>query len=263
MRNLFLRQGKVLLVLLILFLAVFIGFNFWLSNKYVVPIIMYHSIDSPHLLSGTVVNPENFERQLNFFKKHNYDVISLNELVTSLLEKKKLPRNSIVITFDDGYADNYSNGFRILKKYGFPATIFIITNLIDRPGYLTWRQLREMERFGITIGSHTLDHVYLPGVPLNWQSHQIKESKKVIEKNLGHPIDYFAYPSGGFSDGTKDVVIEAGYKGACTTNRGNKRFNEDVYELKRVRFSNKENELSMWAKLSGYYNLLRVLKEGN
>lgn len=256
-----LRQRKALTVFLVLLLVIFISFHLWLSGKYVVPIIMYHSIDKPHRYSGIVVDPGRFENQMNYLKKHRYNVISLDTLVTAIREKKQLPRNSVVITFDDGYEDNYANAFGILKKYKFPATIFVITSLVDHSGYVTWEQLREMGKYGITTGSHTIDHVNLPGVPLEWQSHQIKDSKKIIEKKLGQRIDYLAYPGGGFSDGTKDIVIEAGYKGACTTNRGNKRFNEDVYELKRVRFSNKDYDFSIWGKLSGYYNFFRVLKD--
>ena len=253
----------VVVIIVFLLLAASIGYRIYLHNKYVVPIIMYHSIDNPHHFSGIVVSPDHFRKQIKYLKKHRYNVISLDRLVTAIKEKKSLPKNSVVITFDDGYEDNYTNAFSILKEYNFPATIFVIVNLVGHEGYVTWEQLREMGKYGITTGSHTLDHVHLPGVPLEWQSHQIKDSKKIIEEKLGHKIDYLAYPSGGFSDGTKDIVEEAGYKGACTTNRGNKRFNEDVYELKRIRFKDKDTGLVMWMKLSGYYNLFRVLKEPN
>ena len=259
------RKYKFRIIFFILCLLVVSSFSYfiWLQDKYVVPIIMYHSVDKPHHFSGIVISPEHFDKQMKFLKKHKYYVVSLDELVVAIKEKKNLPKNSVVITFDDGNEDNYTNAFGILKKYGFPAIIFVITDLIGHDGYLTWEQLREMEKSGITVGSHTLSHVHLPGVPLEWQSRQIKESKKVIEEKLGHPIYYFAYPSGGFSDGTKDLVEEAGYKAACTTNRGNDRFNQDVYELKRIRFKDKDSEIAMRFKLSGFYNFFRVLKEPN
>ena len=254
---------RIILALLMAMAILIGGYSIWLSDKYVVPIIMYHSIDYPHHLSGVVVSPENFQRQLKYLKKHRYNVISLEALVKAITEKRKLPKNSVVITFDDGYEDNYTYAFKYLKEFNFSATIFVITDLIGKEGYLTWDQLREMEGYGITIGSHTTSHMYLPGTPLSWQEYQIKESKSMLEGKLGHPIDYFAYPSGGFSDGTKDIVQGAGYQAACTTNRGNKRFNEDIYELKRIRFKDKDSALAMWGKLSGYYNFFRVLKEPN
>ena len=161
------RKRKAIFVLFILFTVITGSYSIWLSDQYVVPIIMYHSIDNPHHLSGIVVSPHNFRKQLKFFKKHKYNVISLDMLVAALKEKKRLPKKSVVITFDDGYEDNYTNAFPILKEFGFPATIFVITDLISTEDeYLTWDQLREMEKHGITIGSHTLDHIYLPGVPI-------------------------------------------------------------------------------------------------
>ncbi len=258
------RRVKKIIAVIILFLIIAIGsFHVWLQDSYVVPIIMYHSVDNPRHLSGIVVSPSSFRQQMDFLKRNDYHVISLDALITAKREKRHLSKNNVIITFDDGYDDNYTYAFPVLKEYGFPASIFVITNLIGKPGYLTWEELKEMEKSQITIGSHTVDHVYLPGVPLDWQSYQIKESKRVLEEKLGHTIDFFAYPSGGFSDGTKDIVEAAGYRAALTTNRGNKRFNEDVYELKRVRFKDKDSSLGLWAKLSGFYNLFRVLKEPN
>ncbi len=253
-------------ILIIVFLTIIIAagiFYVWLSRQYVIPVIMYHSVDNPRHYSGIIVSPNSFRKQMEFLRKRKYNVISLKEMVDIIKSRKHLLKKSVVITFDDGYVDNYTHAYPILKEYDFPAAIFVIANLVDKKGYVTWDELREMEKSGITIGSHTLDHVYLPGIPSDWQSHQIVDSKKMIEKNLGHRIDYFAYPSGGYSDGTKDLVEQAGYQAACTTNRGNDRFNRDLYELKRVRFKDKDLEIVMWFKLSGYYNFFRILKEPN
>ncbi len=258
-----LKTKKTLgLIALLIFVAMGI-FSLSLSDKYTVPILMYHSITVSEKLMNNVVSPKSFEYQMGFLKRHHYHVIGLDELVEATETHKSLPHNTAVITFDDGYIDNYTNAFPILKKYNFPATIFVITEAVDENGYLTWKQIREMEKFKIKFESHTCNHVYLPGTSLKIQQHEIEQSKKTLEEKLGHPIHFLAYPSGGFTDKIVEILKSAGYKAACTTNRGYNRFNQDLYELRRIRFNDDDNifDIPLWAKLSGYYNLFRTLKK--
>lgn len=254
---------KSLKVTFVVFLVSVLGFFIWLSDKHAVPILMYHSIHITEGATGIVVDPQSFAKQMNFLRKNGYRVISLDALVTAIKSNQNPPRNSVVITFDDGNADNYQQAFPQLKKHGFPAIIFVIASTVGQKDYVTWAQLKEMEQFGVTAGSHTLDHVYLPGAAKDVQRHQITESKKVIERNLGHSIDYIAYPSGGFTNDIKAMVQQAGYRGACTTNRGYTTLNRDIYELKRIRLKSNESNISLWMKLSGYYTLFKTPREPN
>jgi len=122
-----------------------------------------------------------------------------------------------------------------------------------------------MLRDGFSFGGHTRHNMYLPGItdPVQLVD-EIAGCKTEIEENLGQTIDYYCYPTGGFTAQVKRIVRESGYKGACTTNRGTARFNTDVYELKRVKVTNADmtRPLSFRAKLSGYYNLFRSTKRG-
>lgn len=241
----------------IVFLAVL---AFWcgISNKYVVPIVMYHHVGYAQKPDKNTVSPEIFESQIAFLKKNKYRVIPLGEVVMAIKEKRNLPKQSVVITFDDGYEDNYTNAFPILKQYGFPATIFVITDIIGTSGQLTIGQMKEMLNTGIEMASHTQGHPYLPEQSSERQKKEIFESKRVLQESLGIPVRHISYPSGGFNEQIKTFVKEAGYEGACTTNRGFARLNEDEYELKRIRLSNQDNkELFLWFKLSGYYNFFR------
>jgi peptidoglycan/xylan/chitin deacetylase (PgdA/CDA1 family) len=250
-------------IAIIVVLCVIVFTTYWVEfqGKYVVPIIMYHSVSSEENLSENKCNSVSekvFKYQMEFLKRHQYNVISLDALVSAIKERKPLPHNSVVLTFDDGYADNYSCAFPILKQYGFPATIFIAPRLIGNKGYLTWEQVKEMDAGGVSFGSHTLSHAYLPDLSLGQQKREIVVSKKIIENQLGHRINNFCYRSGGFTDLIKEQVRKAGYLSACTTNRGYRRFNRDVYELKRIRLGSKDKTASyLWVKLLGYYNLLR------
>lgn len=238
------------------------GFLFWLSDKHTVPIMMYHQVIYREDPQSNWVSPQNFEWQMAYLAKHNYHVIPLSELVAATKAGRTLPRKSVVITFDDGYENNYFHAYRILKKYGFPAIIFVPSDQVSNAdGYLKWEQIREMIAGGIDIGSHTRTEAYLPDLTVEQQRDEIRESKRILERNLGIPIDYFAYPIGGFSEEIKDITRGAGYKAACATNRGYDPLNKDVYELNRIRFSDKDNRPDyLWIKLSGFYNLFRKAK---
>ncbi len=247
-------------IIRVLIISLLIIFCIWLYKPaYTVPILTYHSIGYQDDL--ITVTPENFDRQLTYLKRHHYKVISLDRLVDDIKRHKRFNRKSVVITFDDGREDNYTYAYPILKKYHFSVTIFLATNLIsNKPGFLTWDEVRTMSENGISFGAHTRNHVFLASIASGdklWD--EIAGAKKAVEQNIKKPVDYFSYPFGAFNEKVKLVVEKAGFKGACTTNVGPKRLNEDVYTLKRIRVKNTDTDkfLSFWAKLSGYYNLFR------
>ena len=255
---------NISLVLITVLIIGSIGFTFWLRDRYVVPILMYHHVGTP---SGkwrlNSVSEKSFERQMAFMKRHGFQIISFDDLVEGIKKGHQFTRNTVVLQFDDGYEDNYKYAFPILKKYGFPATVFLVSDRIGTPDFLTWDQVKEMEKYNFVAGAHTRHHAYLPRLSLIQAQDEIAGSKKVIEDHLGHSIHYFCYPSGGFTEDVKRLVKEAGYKAAVTTNRGKDKFNVDLYELKRVHMNNADGRYSgliLWFKLSGYYNLFRHSK---
>ena len=251
------RKRPLVLFLVIILLGVF--YFLWLAPRYTTPILMYHNIGYED--GSFFVTPENFTKQIEYIKKNGYKVITLDELVRSIKDKRRLKRNKVVITMDDGYKDNFKYAYPVLKEFGFPATIFLVTDLIgNKKNFLSWDEVRVMSKDSISFGGHTKTHFYLGSVKDKKVAlEEVAGSKKAIEKKIGVPADYFCYPAGGFNEMVKEVVVEAGYKGACTTNRGLARFNSDIYELKRVKVTNSDTikPFSFWAKLSGYYNLFR------
>ena len=256
------RKIPFLTFLVIIILGVF--YFFWFIPKYTVPILMYHSIR--YEKGSFFVSPENFVKQMEYIKKNGYEVISLDELVKSTRNKKPLKKNKVVITFDDGYKDNFQYVYSVLRRFGFPATIFLITDFIGKnPSFLSWNEVILMSKDGISFGGHMKTHLYLGSMQDEKVAfEEISGSKKAIEEKIGMPADYFCYPSGGFCQRAKELVAQAGYKGACTTNRGFAKFNRDVYELKRIKVTNSDmtKPFSFWMKLSGYYNVLRKEKRG-
>lgn len=240
---------------------------FWLTPKYTVPILAYHSIN--YGKGSHFVNPENFAKQMEYIKEKGYEVITLDELARGIQGKKRFKRNKVVITFDDGYRDNFKYAYPVLKKMGFSAIIFLISDYVtdykeDKERFLNWDEIKVMLKNNIFFGSHTKTHFYLGDAKdEKVMLEEIAGSKKAIEQKIGVPVEYFCYPTGGFNARVKEIVKEAGYKGACTTNRGFARFNSDVYELKRIKVTNSDlvKPFSFRMKLSGYYNLFKRSKD--
>lgn len=246
-------------LIIILVALVILSIIIWVRPFYVVPILNYHSVNITKFTDTPTVKLEVFAKQMEFIHKRGYKVISLDDYIKQRLAGKRLI-NTVVITFDDGYADNYTNAFPVLKRYHFPATIFvIIKHLNQHPRFLTLMQIKEMEKENISFGSHTIDHFYLPAeIEEEELKVEIFDSKKILEQKLGRPVDYFCYPLGGYNEKIKQLVKEAGYRVATTTNRGTDKLNKDIYALKRIKMSPASLPgLVLWFKLSGYYNLFQ------
>ncbi|MBU1869987.1 MAG: polysaccharide deacetylase family protein [Candidatus Omnitrophica bacterium] len=259
------KRRRVIIILGIVF-AVALSFCAFLRRQYVVPIIMYHSVEkTPQPENRIRVSAATFERQMRFLRQRHYNVISLEALGNLIREKRKIPPRTIAITFDDGYRDNFIYAFPILKKYNFPATIFIIVNEVGRQqeDRLSWEEIKIMQDSGlITIGSHCLG----PEPLINIKSEkdlrkEIFDSKKILEEKLGRKVDIFSYPGGMFNQHIRQLVIDAGYKIAVGTNPGKDYPDDDIFVLKRLRISeNAENLFVFAVETSGYYTFMKENK---
>jgi len=205
-------------------------------------VLNYHKIDNMHI--SLSVKPEDFERQMKYLTEHNFHSITPQELYAALVDGTELPENPVLITFDDGYMDNYTNAYPILKKYGLKATIFVITGFLDRaqPGYFTWGQAAEMEASGlINIESHTVTHTSLTDLTEEQVKMELERSKNDIERRLGKQVDFLAYPTGTYNLHIAALVKEAGYKGAFTVKYGNVDRASNVFAIERVPVFHTEN----------------------
>ncbi len=242
-------------------------FYMYLKTQYVVPILMYHHVNNNRDASSVLTVKEKiFSRQMDFLYRHKYNVISLEKLVDLVNSKSNIPRNTVVITFDDGWEDNYSIAFPILKKYNLPATIFVVADLVDIDGgMVSTVNMKEMIDSGlIEIGSHTLTHACLNKLDSMLAiKKEIADSKKALEQKLGREIKFISYPVGGFSPLVKRVTIEAGYKGAVSVNPGKDYPSNDIYGLKRLRISKSSNNMFVfWFETSGLYTWLKEHRGG-
>lgn len=189
--------------------------------------MMYHHIgvleDPQEEQFPFTIRPEMFERQLLFLKANGYTLISLTELETACKAGRSSVKKPVLLTFDDGHADNYFNLFPLLKKYNVPALIFLITDRVGTDGYLTWQQVQEMQQSGlVSFGSHSCSHRRLRSLPDEEIVQELTQSKRVLEDKLGHPVTAFCYPfgAGGFDKRVRPQVFKAGYLFDFSTKKG-------------------------------------------
>ena len=203
-------------------------------------VLNYHKVDDTFI--SLAVRPDDFDKQMQYLSDNGYNTITPDELYDSLAGNKELPENPVLITFDDGYEDNYTNAYPILKKYGFKGTIFVISSFLGKnKNYITWDQAREMDADGINIESHTVDHKSMTDLTDDELREELVASKKKIEEELGHPIGYMAYPTGTYNLHIAQLVKEAGYKAAFTIKYGNVDKASNIYALERVPIFHTEN----------------------
>jgi peptidoglycan/xylan/chitin deacetylase (PgdA/CDA1 family) len=191
-----------------------------------VPILMYHYIrsdpgpDDP-VGQGLSVSPELFAEQLGYLAEQGYSTLTMAELADVWEGRRSLPSKPIVLTFDDGYRDFYTNAWPILQEYGFSATVYVFNAVIDQPDYLTRDMILELDASGkVDFGSHTIHHPDLPGLSDADAEEEIIGSKRALEELLGHPVRTFCYPHGNYTERDVALVNAAGYALAVTTEWG-------------------------------------------
>lgn len=257
------RKYKRLTGVIIVFFVALLLFSVFLRQKYVVPILMYHSIH-PVPVAGRMltVSPAAFDRQMRFLKTRHYNVVSLERIAELIKNKQNIPPRTVAITFDDGYKDNFLYAFPILRKYGLLATMFIITNEVGRQqnDRLTWEEIKIMRDSGLVeFGSHCLGPEPLTKIASEESvKNEIFGSKKVLEDKINMPVNVFSYPEGRFNKKIRQMVIDAGYQAAVATNPGRQYDKEDIFALKRLRISeNARNMFVFWFEVSGFYTFLK------
>ena len=200
-----------------------------------VPILMYHSInDVPVDQEQLSVRPGDFEDQIKYIKDNGYTTITFDELKNASKYKKP-----IMITFDDGYVDNYTLAYSILKKYSCKATVFMVTGYINSPGFLSNRQLSEMSDL-VSFQSHTVTHKKLDALNKNDLLNELRKPKEEIEKITHKPVIALAFPEGAYNKNIIDAVSK-NYDYAVTTKSGYYFSDSTKYEIKRIAVSRMES----------------------
>lgn len=231
-------------------------------------ILMYHMV-SPHKKGAKFnklrVTPENFERQIEYLSENGWHSFTMSELIE---QKESLPPKSIAITFDDGYEDNYTIAFKILQKYNFKATIYLVVDRFDNDWSvhrkstnvsgelknepkLRDEQIREMLESGlIEIGAHSMTHQNFRKLTLGKTLVEIEKSQDEIEATFNIECKSFAYPFGFYKDNDWKLVKKSRFSSAVTTDKGIDNLKEaNPYLLKRITISGSDNFFAFLLKL--------------
>lgn len=259
------NKRKIYIIPVILLIIMAIGAGIFINKRPGVPVLMYHMIsdwDTPRPLAVSV---KDFERQMWYLKKRGYTVIPLERLLDYLQSEKPLPKKTVVLTFDDGYEDMFLNAVPILKKYNYPATVFLPSNLIGKENIwdikrgkptatiLRQEQIQQMMENNISFQAHTCNHVVLTDVPLSTAKKEIFNSKIQLEEVTKRHVNVFCYPSGKYSSEIKNLVQQAGYSYAFTTQEGLVNKDDDSYLLKRLRINGTYSLMDFILKLEFFH----------
>ncbi|HHX43461.1 MAG TPA: polysaccharide deacetylase family protein [Chloroflexi bacterium] len=231
------------------------------SRRLRVPILMYHYLSAPPPGADSIrrelsVAPEQFAEHLHYLREAGYETITLHDLSLALQIGHPLPERPIIITFDDGYRDNYEHAFPLLKAYGFTATFFLITGHLDEghEAYMTWDQVIEMHAAGMDMEAHGHTHVVLSGRDVDYLVWQMLGAKEAIEARTGEPVRFFCYPSGKYDDLAIRVLHSAHYWGAVTVHLGVEHSSDAMFTLARLRVPGGCSAARLAAMLDAHMN---------
>ncbi|MFZ3062226.1 MAG: polysaccharide deacetylase family protein [Actinomycetota bacterium] len=245
-------------LILIIFLIIFLFSGLYIYKEARlkgagVPVIRYHRV-APRRALGLREPLWFFDLQMRYLKWRGYQTVSLNDVVEYVEKGKRLPRRSMVITFDDGYEDNYFYAEPVLRKYGFKATIFVVVNGVGGTNFwdegsraprlrmLSWQEIKRLQKRGVDIESHTLNHRHTIMTLMTEEElrREILGSRVILEEKLGRPVRFLSYPYGEMNPRLERIVKESGYRGAVSVQDGGNGKNVDVYDLKRIRIQGRD-----------------------
>lgn len=201
-----------------------------------IPILMYHCLgDAPNTDDiPYYVGQSSFYKQMRFLKLGGYHSITISQLVSAIQDNQKVPKRSVVITFDDGHESFERIGVPILEKFGYTATMFIITSKVDKPNYLTSKSIQTLQGREMHFESHSHTHPILTKLPDAEAELEVSESKAILESLLRSPVRFFAYRGGHYNEKTQNMVKGAGYTAAVCSKPGLNSETGDLFALQRM-----------------------------
>jgi len=238
-----------------------------------VPILMYHSVSDSlfgksHPYYQINCSPPVFARQMRWLRQNGYRTMDLTQMWTAMETGQDVSK-TVVITFDDGYRDFYTDAFDAMRQCGFTATIFLATDRIqntpvriDGVDYLTWSEVAELHKAGIQFGSHTVSHPDLRSLSPEQIEYELGCSKETIEQKLGAPVESFSYPFAfpeedkTFTQFLVGILENLGFENGVSTIIGRAGKHDNRYYLPRLPVNSWDDAALLRAKLEGGYDWL-------
>ncbi|SHJ53593.1 polysaccharide deacetylase family protein [Propionispora hippei] len=244
---------------------------FFIKFQHRIPILMYHRIAT---VPGdrNSLPPEKFKEQLDYLKKHGYHTITLNDLYNHVTLQVPLPPKPVILTFDDGYEDNFSCALPLLKERDMKATVFPIVHWVGMENKwenfnkqltqtMNWDHLKQWHAAGMEIGSHTLEHPFLTQCDEVRLEQELRHSKMILQEKLGAAIDFLCYPYGFFDNRATEIAKQCGYRGALAIFANAPLWNHDMYALPRIPISSRQPSWEFALKVSRFHILFIMLRK--
>lgn len=238
-----------------------------------IPILMYHRVVAapPQSKHGIWVTTKEFRSQLAALKRRGFTPITFADLEAVRVGEKRLEGKPLLLTFDDGYEDNYTHAFPLLKEFSFRAVVYLVTDKKRRTNFwdaeeaqvplLNEKQIREMVRAGIEFGSHTTTHPHLTKLSQEKITSEIAQSKRRTEELSGTPALSFAYPYGEFNEETKEAARQTGFTFAVVGDAGPFALWEDLLAIRRITMFPGTSSFNFWKKTQPWYTRYKAWKK--
>jgi peptidoglycan/xylan/chitin deacetylase (PgdA/CDA1 family) len=223
------------------------------SRSIRVPVLTYHRVHSLPAVGqlDLIVDPANFAAELQTLHDAGYHTIHQAQLFDALYHGAPLPPKPIIISVDDGYVDDVRTILPDLERWHMVATFFVITGRMSEPGFLNADQIRELDRAGMDVGDHTAHHLDLPMLTASELQSETAGSRQALQAVLGHPVYFFAYPFGAYSDSVLAAVHAAGFTMAYTTAGGTAESTSAPLTMPRVHVGRSETPGGLVSLLGG------------
>ena len=205
-------------------------------------IFMYHKFDVSKYPS-TNITLKQFEEHLQEFSHSKYNVKSLDYIIDTIVNNGDLPDNTIGLSVDDADRSFLTKAWPLLKKKGFPVTLFVTTNTINNKNYLNWDEIRQLKNEGVTIGAHSHNHQHMSDLNIDELNNAIETSNKVFLKEIGEIPDLFAYPYGEANKKMIELLKDYKFKVAFGQHSGVVNETSNLYYLPRFSLNEKYGDI--------------------
>ncbi len=204
------------------------------------PILMYHHIcpfDASQPKRWQLA-PEDFESQLRYLSDHGFHSVALADWQQAVVTQMPLPGNAVLLTFDDGYLDFFTYAWPLLQKYGFSASVFIITDQagvqFEGQPLMDWHQIKQLKKAGIEFGSHSAQHLSIPSLGYADMVREGWRSRITLEEKLETPVRAFCYPFGDSDPIVRHLIGACGYEMGLSLGARRSSFSDDLLNLSRI-----------------------------
>ncbi|WP_284646381.1 polysaccharide deacetylase family protein [Paenibacillus silviterrae] len=215
--------------------------------KFSIPVLNYHSV-TVQPGNRAAIAPDKLAEQMQYLSDQGYTTLSLRQFIDIWEGRAKSPEKPVLLTFDDGYMDNYTKAMPILAKHQFRATMFMSPGMVDDGYFVSWEEAKAMHKAGWDIQPHGMTHPSLPKLSAEKQSFEIVEAKRQIEEQLGITADVFCYPYGERNETTLKILKNNGFRYAFTIDQGMAQPTQNPLLIRRL-FVNGEEDLNSFKAL--------------